>query len=304
MRIVIVGAGGRLGAALVHEYRVKFDVAGFNRAQLDLTKPYQIREKLSPLKFDLLINCAAMTNVDLCETKREQAFAINAEAPKQLAEICRDMKAKLIHFSTDYVFDGEKREPYLEDDATTPISIYGKSKRAGEKFVVQTNDKHLVVRVSWVFGPDRPSFIDAMIKRAREEEKIEAIVDKWSTPTYTADIAEMLPRLFDVDAGILHLPNSGECSWQEYAQHALDCCHALGMPLKAKTVGALKLSDMTRLRQSVSPAQTSGGQARWVARRPAYSVLSTAKYAKLTGAAPRSWRDAVADYIERSYSKK
>ena len=290
MRIVIVGAGGRLGAALVREYRVKFDVAGFNRAQLDLAKPDQIREKLSPLKFDLLINCAAMTNVDLCETKREQAFAINAEAPKQLAEICRDMKARLIHFSTDYVFDGEKRKPYLEDDTTTPISIYGKSKRAGEKFVVQTNDKHLVVRVSWVFGPNRPSFIDAMINRAREEEKIEAIVDKWSTPTYTGDIAKMLMQFFDVNVpdGILHFANSGECSWQEYAQHALDCCSKLGLPLKADRVDASKLADMTS----------------WVARRPVYSVLSTGKYAILTGAIPRSWREAVADYIERSYSKK
>jgi len=288
MRIVILGAGGRLGAALTREYESKFDVTAFNHAQLDLAKPKEIQDKLSPIQFDLLINCAAFTNVDLAESKRELAFAINAEAPRLLAEICRDKKAKLIHFSTDYVFDGEKREPYSEDDATTPVSIYGKSKRAGEKFVLQTSDRHLVVRVSWVFGPDRPSFIDAMIKRAREEEKIEAIADKWSTPTYTADVAEMLPRVFDVDAGILHLTNSGECTWQEYAQHALDYCRKLGLPLKAKTVAAVKLSDMKN----------------WVARRPVYSVLSTAKYQALSGIKPRPWRDAVADYIERSYSKK
>src|SRR5438270_7532384 len=290
MRIVIVGAGGRLGAALVREYRVKFDVAGFNRAQLDLAKPDQIREKLSPLKFDLLINCAAMTNVDLCETKREQAFVINAEAPKALAEICRDKQAKLIHFSTDYVFDGEKREPYLESDATAPISIYGKSKRSGEKSVLQTSDRNVVIRVSWVFGPDRPSFIDTMIKRAGDEEKIAAIADKFSAPTYTSDIARMLTQFFDVDVpdGLLHFSNSGECSWQEYAQHALDCCRARGVPVKAKTVDTMKLADMKD----------------WVAQRPVYSVLSTAKYAKLTGAIPRSWRDAVSDYIERSYLKK
>jgi dTDP-4-dehydrorhamnose reductase len=127
-----------------------------------------------------------------------------------------------------------------------------------------------------------------MMKRAREEETIEAISDKWSTPTYTRDIAEMLPRIFDLDAGILHLTNPGKCSWQEYAQHALDCCGKLGLPLKAKTVGALKLADMKN----------------WVARRPVHSVLSTVKYQTLTGITPRSWRDAVADYIERSYSKK
>ena len=238
----------------------------------------------------MLVNCAAMTNVDLCESQRSQAFAINAEAPKQLAEICSEKKAKLIHFSTDYVFDGEKREAYVETDLTKPISVYGESKRAGEENVLAVQDRHLVARVSWIFGPDRQSFIDAMIKRARENDHIDAIADKVSTPTYTRDIVEMLSRFFDADVpgGILHFANSGECSWQEYAQRALDCCLASGITLKAKAVGALKLADMKD----------------WVARRPVYSVLSTAKYAKLAGVSPRSWRDAVSDYIERFYSKK
>jgi len=290
MKVVILGAHGRLGAALMREYRDKFEVVGFNHAQLDLGKPEEIHAEIDKLDFDVLINAAAFTNVDLCETEREQAFAINAEAPKVLGEICSEKNAKLIHISTDYVFDGEKREPYVETDAAEPISVYGESKRAGEKNVLAGRDQHLIVRVSWVFGPDRPSFIDAMIKRAREEEQINAIADKFSTPTYTHDIAEMVSRFFDVDVpgGFLHFANNGECSWQEYAQHALDCCRASGISLKAKTVGALKLADMKN----------------WIARRPVYSVLSTAKYAKLTSVTPRSWRDAVSDYIERSYSKK
>jgi dTDP-4-dehydrorhamnose reductase len=290
MRILILGAGGRLGAALVREYQGKFDVTGFNHEQLDLASQTQIQDNLSPLQFDLLINCAAMTNVDLCEQEIEQAFAINAEGPQLLARICRDKNAKMIHLSTDYVFDGEKPEPYTESDVARPISVYGESKRTGEKLVLQTQDRHLVIRVSWVFGPDRPSFVDTMIKRGREEEQINAIADKWSAPTYTSDIAEMLQSFFRVDApgGVLHFSNSGQCSWQEYAQHAIDCCHRLNIPLKAKTVGALKLADMKN----------------WVARRPVYSVLSSSKYTQLTGTAPRSWRDAVSDYIERSYSKK
>ena len=290
MRIVILGADGRLGAALRRDYRENFDTVGLNRAQLDLAKSDQLRDRLSSFEFDVLINCAAMTNVDLCESKQADAFAINADAPKVLAEICTEKNAKLIHFSTDYVFDGEKREPYVEDDVARPISVYGESKRAGEENVIAMQDRHLVVRVSWVFGPDRPSFIDAMIKRARAEEKIDAVADKFSTPTFTSDIAKMLTQFFDVDVpdGTLHFANSGECSWQEYARHALDCCRAAGIPLKAKSVGPLKLGDMKN----------------WVARRPVYSVLSTGKYAKLTGAIPRSWRDAVSDYIERSYSKK
>jgi dTDP-4-dehydrorhamnose reductase len=298
MKIVIIGSGGRLGAALTRECRDKFDVVGFNHAQLDLTNFAQVREKVTALDFGVLINCAAFTNVDLCETQRDQAFQINAEAPRVLAEICREKKAKLIHFSTDYVFDGEKREPYTEDDVAKPISFYGESKREGEKLVLQTQDRHLVVRVSWVFGPDRPSFIDGVIKRARENEHVEAIADKFSTPTYTRDIAQMLlkgvaavadrgkagasnPGYVDSYSGILHFANAGECTWQEYAQFSLDCCRSLGIPLKAKTVGALKLSDMKN----------------WIARRPVYSVLSTTKYIAITGSTPRGWRDAVGDYV-------
>jgi dTDP-4-dehydrorhamnose reductase len=290
MKIVIVGAGGRLGAALAREYRDKFEVTGFNRAQLDLSNFDEVREKLCGANFDVLINAAAFTNVDLCETQREEAFRINAEAPGVLAEICRAKTAKLIHFSTDYVFDGEKREPYNEEDEAKPISVYGESKWAGEKNVLAAQGDHLIVRVSWVFGLDRSSFVDAMIKRAREEEHIDAIADKVSTPTYTLDIAKMLPRFFDrdVEGGMLHFASAGECSWQEYAQWALDCCQRLGVFLKAKTVGAAKLKDMSH----------------WVARRPVYSVLSTAKFAKLSGSSPRAWRDAVADYIRRFYSAK
>src|SRR5205823_12103523 len=141
MKIVIVGSSGRLGSALMREYKEKFGVVGFSHAQLDLAKPEQLRDKLSSLDFDVLVNAAAFTNVDLCEKERDQAFRINAEASRILAEICRDKKAKLIHFSTDYVFDGENRQPYTENDPANPISVYGQSKRAGEQFVLQTADR-------------------------------------------------------------------------------------------------------------------------------------------------------------------
>src|SRR5437868_8033828 len=208
MRILILGAGGRLGAALTREYLEKFDVAAFTHSQIDLADFDELEETILRMDFDLLINCAALTNVDLCEEQPDQAFRVNGGAPGLLAEICSRKKAKLIHFSTDYVFDGEKREPYTEEDEARPISTYGESKREGEQNVLAvqdrsasakaTADRHLVVRVSWVFGPDRPSFIDAVIQRARENDHVDAIADKFSTPTYTRDIAEMLPRFFDV----------------------------------------------------------------------------------------------------------
>ena len=302
MKIIIIGSSGRLGAALMREYRGKYDVDGFNHMQLDLSNLNGVRERLRATNFDVLINAAAFTNVDLCETERDRAFLINAEAPGVLARICCDKRAKLIHFSTDYVFDGEKRAPYTEEDEAKPISVYGESKLAGEKNVLATENRHLVVRVSWVFGPDRPSFIDGIIKRAQENREVDAIADKFSAPTYAVDIAEMVGRVLDAWSpralapdglragrvqGIVHFANFGECSWQEYAQWALDRCHEAGLPLKATNVGARKLKDM----------------ANWVARRPVYSVLSTAKYTKFTDMPPRTWRDAVADYIRRFYSK-
>jgi dTDP-4-dehydrorhamnose reductase len=282
-RIVIVGAGGRVGAALAREYARDFEVAGFNHAQLDLGSPEQLRSTLGALDFDALLNAAAQTNVDRCETHQDEAFALNAEAPRILAEICGAKKARFIHISTDYVFDGEKREPYTEEDEARPISVYAESKREGERRALEANEHALIVRVSWVFGPDRASFIDAMLKKAREEETISAVADKYATPTYTLDLAEWLrPFLSDRrEEGLMHLANGGECSWHEYAQWALDCCHEKGVPMKARKVGAASLADKKN----------------FIAKRPVYSVLATGKYQRATGKTPRHWHEAVEAFV-------
>jgi dTDP-4-dehydrorhamnose reductase len=310
MKVCITGSGGRLGAALVREYQQKFEVSAFNHAQLDLADPEKIRSTLGDLEFDLLINAAAFTNVDLAEKEKEQAFRVNEQGPRVLAEICRERNVRLVHFSTDYVFDGEKSDPYLEEDEPRAISVYGQSKQAGEEAVLSVGNEHLVVRVSWVFGPDRPSFVDQMIDRARENESIAAVADKVSTPSYTRDIADMLLKVLAVAGvgdpgqlkanepagvtapgysatGILHIANTGQCTWQEYAQHAIDCCHRAGVPLKAKQVGALKMSDMKS----------------WIARRPVHTVLGTSKFEKLAGGPARSWQDAVQEYVRDFVAK-
>ena len=282
-RICLIGAGGRLGAALLREYSAAHHVTGFNHAQLDLAAPDQLRKSLAEAEFDVLINCAAQTNVDRCETHQEEAFTINGEAPGVLAEICTGKGARMIHISTDYVFDGEKREPYTEDDAANPISVYGASKLEGERRVLDVSGDHLIVRVSWVFGPDRPSFVDWIVGRAREQEHVEAVADKFSTPTYTLDIAEMLRPFISTGAvgGLLHVANTGECNWREYGQHALDCCASEGVPLRARNVGAITLADMKN----------------FIARRPVHTVMATSNYERLTGRAPRSWQEAVAEYV-------
>jgi len=287
--MVIVGAGGRLGAALGREYQRDYDVTSFERIQLDLGRLDRVRSALSKAKFDLLINCAALTNVDYCESHREEAFVVNAEAPPLLAEIANEKSAKLVHFSTDYVFDGKKTDPYVEEDKAVPLSVYGESKLEGERRVLEVSSQHLVVRLSWIFGPDKPGFIDQIIQRARENDVVTAVADKFSAPTYTIDVANWLRLAIDKNAnGILHLANNGGCSWQEWAQYAVDVCRNLRIPLKAERVGAVSLADMRN----------------FVAQRPVHTVLSSAKFTALTGLQPRHWREAVAEYISAHVSKK
>jgi dTDP-4-dehydrorhamnose reductase len=289
MKIAIIGANGRLGAALVREYARDFEVTSFARREIDLSKLDQVRTGLSKIEFDLLINCGALTNVDYCESHREEAFLVNAEAPRLLAEIGNDKSAKLVHFSTDYVFDGKKSDPYSEEAMAVPLSVYGESKLEGERRVLEVSSQHLVVRLSWVFGPDKPSFIDQIIQRARENDVVTAVADKFSAPTYTIDVPSWLRLAIDQSAkGILHLANNGGCSWQEWAQYAIDVCRSLGIPLKAERVGAVSLADMKN----------------FVAQRPVHTVLSTAKFAALTGVKPRHWREAVAEYISAHVFKK
>src|SRR5438874_4172017 len=235
--IIIIGANGRLGAALTRQYQRAFSVKAFARSQLDLGKLDQVRSTLSETEFDLLINCAALTNVDYCESHRNEAVLINAQAPRLLAEICSAKSARMIHISTDYVFDGKQDTPYIEEDPPAPLSVYAESKLAGVEEVLAVSPKNLVVRLSWVFGPDKPSFIDQIIQRAREDETVAAVADKFSSPTYTIDAANWLRLAWENDAqGILHLCNSGGCSWQEWAQYAIDVCHNLGVSLKADRV--------------------------------------------------------------------
>lgn len=289
-RIVIVGSGGRLGAALLREWRTDFpDIAGFAHRDLDIGDEQMLHDRLDPIGFDVLVNCAAQTNVDRCESEQDEAYRLNARAPQILGEIASAKGAQVIHVSTDYVFDGEKRTPYTEDDPVQPISVYGESKRAGETKLLEVSEHHLVVRVSWVFGPDRPSFIDGILKRALTEERVDAIADKVAVPTYTLDAARLLrPLLDDVSAcGVLHLCNDGECTWQEYGQHALDCARAAGVTFKAETIGPQKMADLKA----------------FIARRPVYTAMATTKLAQLTGQRVRPWKEAVEEYIREHWVK-
>jgi dTDP-4-dehydrorhamnose reductase len=284
LRIIVVGSGGRLGAALLGKWRAAGDqVLGLNRQLLDIGNPAAVRETLLGQEFDVLVNCAAQTNVDRCETHPEEAHRLNGEAVATIADVCSRKKARCIHISTDYVFDGEKKEPYTEEDEARPISIYGASKLAGEKFLHSVSPQHLAVRVSWVFGPDRPSFVDQILQRALENDTVAAIADKIAVPTYTLDAARLLRPFLDTVpvGGTLHLCNVGACTWQEYGQFALDVAAEAGFPLRARTVAPQRMADLKA----------------FIAKRPPYTAMSAARLTALSGLTPRPWQEAVGEYV-------
>jgi len=290
-RIVILGSGGRLGAALARAWSAAGDqITGFAHADLDLADSDGVRRALHPLSFDLLVNCAALTNVDYCETHPDEAQRINANAVRVIGEICAAKGVRCIHISTDYVFAGDRRLPYAEEDPAEPISAYGASKRAGEIALLETSDRHLSVRVSWVFGPDRPSFVDQILQRAQSHETAQAIDDKWAVPTFTADAATLLsPFLVAIPAGgLLHLCNTGECTWREYGEFAIRCAMDAGIPMKTATVAPQRMADLKA----------------FIAKRPPYTVMSTAKLTQLSGQQPRSWQQAVEEYVRSSWAPR
>jgi dTDP-4-dehydrorhamnose reductase len=289
--VLIVGSGGRLGAALDRAWSEAGEtVHVLAHADLDLADLEKVRATLEATPFDALVNCAALTQVDYCETHAEEAHRVNAEAVRVMGEVCAGRGARCVHISTDYVFAGDQQAPYKETDPAEPISVYGASKRAGELALLETSPEHLAVRVSWVFGPDRPSFIDQILQNARTKDEVAAIGDKWAVPTYTADVATALrPFLRDItEGGILHLCNGGSCSWQEYAQCALDAALEAHVDLKTRVVGALRMADLKA----------------FIAKRPVHSVMSTEKLATLTSAPLRSWQSAVREYVQTVWAPR
>jgi len=283
MRILVLGARGRLASALARAWSASHDTVCLGRPELDVADIPALRRLLEAQRFDLLVNGTGLTNVDACESRRDEARTVNAVAPAAMAAAARAQGARLIHFGTDYVFDGEKREPYTEDDPARPLGWYGRTKLDGELAVLADSPAHLVVRVSWVFGPDKPSFPDQMIARARAGTDVAAISDKFSSPTHAPDVAAWLAPFFDprLAGGLFHACNSGSCSWREYGEWALACAARRGIPLATTSVRPQLLADMKS----------------FTARRPLHSILSTDKLARITGISPRPWRDALEEYI-------
>lgn len=289
-RVVIIGATGRMGAAVARRCAVSHDVTAWKRSDLDVSDLSAIEPKLRSVDFDCLIYTAGVTDVDGCEIHPAEAIVTNTAAPRELARVCKEKGARFIHVSTDYVFAGDEPGPRKESDPAHPINVYGRTKREGEMAVLEISPESLVLRVSWLFGPDRPSFPDRIIERALSSAHVEAISDKWSCPTYSEDLADWIePMTTDHRySGILHLSNTGVCSWQQYGQAVLDIAASLGLPLRTRVVGGV-----SRI-----------GFPAFKAERPAHTALDTGRFQSLSGIQPRHWRDALEDYLKLRFSSR
>jgi dTDP-4-dehydrorhamnose reductase len=286
--ILILGGRGRLAASLAEEWSKNHKVISWGRAEADVSNLQSLREKLESENFDLLVNGSGATNVDACESAREEARTINALAPEVMAEVSTRRGARFVHFSTDYVFDGMVDRPLRESDPARPAGWYGETKLEGESLVIAVDPRHLVVRVSWVFGPAKPSFVDMVIQRAQQNDRVEAVADKFSSPTHAPDVAGWLEPFFhdSEPGGLFHACNSGSCSWREYGEKALEFAAESGLSLRTTRVDGIPLASMTQ----------------FVAPRPVFTTLSTEKLTGVLGHPPRHWHEALRDYVFKKYA--
>lgn len=290
LKILILGAGGRLGQALLRQWsNGHHEVIGWGRSQLNLTDLATIPSALTTTPFDVLINTAGLTSVDGCENQPTEADLANAKAPGVMAEFCAKHQLRLFHLSSDYVFAGDEPALRHETDPTVPCNSYGQSKLDGEQAVLSADPNATVLRVSWLFGRDKESFPDMILRSAQEQDTVSAVNDKWSSPSYADDLADWMLALIEdhpTAAGIYHLCNQGAPTWQEYGQETLDLASQLGLPLRGRQVAGHSMHGFTP----------------FTAKRPPYTALATDKFTALTGIQPHPWQTALAAYLTAKWA--
>jgi len=269
-----------LGRDLVNEFEPASQVFGFPRTELDITDREGCARTIEAIRPDVVINAAAMTNVDLCESSFEEAWTVNGEAPGFLAEAAARTGTLLVHFSTDYVFDGLTTKPYVEEDLPNPRTAYGRSKLHGENQIRKLCPRHLILRTSWVFGCHGRNFIRTIVTAAQKGGPLRVVSDQIGSPTYTRDLASYTRRLVEAGkTGLYHLTNSGSCSWHELASRAL---HWAGL-------GQVPVIPVTTA-EFPRPAP-----------RPAYSVLANARLCREGFPLPRPWHEAAEEYVTTTF---
>ena len=293
-KILVVGAKGQLGLEFLElikqknseigktpEFYEDLEVKGFSALELDITKKEDVFSLIKKEKPYAVVNCAAFTNVDLCETKKEIAFKVNSIGPRNLAIACENEKAKLIHISTDYVFDGKSDEKKLEWDAINPQSVYGKSKALAEQYVKNFCSRWFILRTSWLYGKYGTNFVKTIVKAGKEKGVLNVVKDQFGSPTNALDLAFAILKLIPTkEYGIFHCSGNGECSWFEFA-----CQIVKSFKIKA-TVNHCLTKDFKR-----------------AAKRPKFSVLENFMLKLTVGDCFRDWKNALNSFAKENINK-
>jgi dTDP-4-dehydrorhamnose reductase len=282
MRILLTGKTGQVGYELERSLQGLGEIIAVDRSQMDLANLDQVRDVIRQVKPTLIVNPAAYTAVDLAESEPDLAMRINAEAPAVMAEEAKKLGAAMIHYSTDYVFDGTKNSPYVEDDHPCPINVYGRTKLAGEQAIQAANIKHLILRTSWVYGMHGKNFLLTMLRLAQQRDELRIVADQRGAPTWSRTIAEItahlvtqgrnVPVWWEEKSGLYHLTAQGEITWAGFAE-------------------ALIANSSLPKKPIVMPITTE--EYPTPAKRPAYSVMSCEKLMRATGLALPAWKNSL-----------
>ncbi|MDD4732053.1 MAG: dTDP-4-dehydrorhamnose reductase [Desulfovibrio sp.] len=275
--VVLGGESGLLGQALVEELRkVGVKISATCRSSLDPMNPEALSAFLEREEPDMVFNTVAHTQVDAAEEEADESRRLNTSLPERLGRLSARLGFLLVHFSTDFVFDGQQERAYTEEDSTNPLSVYGKTKHKGEcKLLEMDLDRVLIIRSAWLFGPGRDNFVSKILRLARDRDALSVVHDQTGSPTYTPDLARYTLQLVESGAsGLFHIVNSGQATWCELAAEAIKVA---GLTCRVEAVGTEDY-----------PTK---------ATRPAYSQLNTEKFSQATGMTPRPWAQALRDYV-------
>jgi len=281
LKILVTGKQGQLGYALqeLSENQFEFTWKFTDRSELDITNSINTQSVLKKFQPDWIINTAAYTDVDGAENNQKIAYNVNADGPYILAKSAKEIGAKLVHISTDYVFDGTKNEPYTETDKPNPLQVYGKSKLYGETLIQKTGVSGIIIRTSWLYGNHGNNFVKTILRLAEQKDEIQVVDDQIGSPTYVGDLAETIFKLFSESIEniheILHFSNEGRISWFEFAQQiikiSLNVCKII--PIDSK--------DLIQ-----------------IAPRPKYSILDNNKIIKQYEVTQKNWKDSLNKYVK------